>query len=175
MNHQDHMNLLRNGVPEMGGVWADFGAGTGAFTLALAELIGAGGTIYAVDQNGRDLQKLAKSVRQNYPAITLHTMKANFTKTLSLPPLDGLVMANSLHFIRDKERVVRQLRGYLKENGRFLLVEYNVDNGNYWVPHPLAFPTWAKLAERCGFTQTDFLASYPSRFLQEIYTAVSIS
>src|SRR5690554_4106120 len=40
MNHQDHVNLLRPGVPATGGVWADFGAGTGAFTLALAELLG---------------------------------------------------------------------------------------------------------------------------------------
>ena len=35
MNHRDHVNLLRRGVPEPGGVWADLGSGAGAFTLAL--------------------------------------------------------------------------------------------------------------------------------------------
>lgn len=172
MNHQDHINLLRKGVPETGGVWADFGAGQGAFTLALAELLGRG-MIYAVDQNGRDLNKLAKSMRQNYPDITLNIVKADFTKPLSLPSLDGLIMANSLHFIREKESLLRHLRTYLKPDGRFILVEYNVDKGNDWVPHPLSFESWAKLAERCGFGQTTFLASRPSRFLHEIYTAVS--
>jgi len=38
MDHKDHVNLLRNGITNAGGVWADFGSGQGAFTLALAEL-----------------------------------------------------------------------------------------------------------------------------------------
>ena len=41
MDHTDHVNLLRDAVG-LGGTWADFGSGTGAFTLALAELIDAG-------------------------------------------------------------------------------------------------------------------------------------
>jgi hypothetical protein len=36
---------LRDGVPEPGGVWADLGSGEGAFTLALADLLGPGGRI----------------------------------------------------------------------------------------------------------------------------------
>lgn len=173
MNHQDHLNLLKQGIPGPGGVWADFGAGRGAFTLALAELIGPGSTIFAVDKNGRDLKKLEKTIQQHNAGVTLHTIRADFTKPLSLPPLDGLVMANSLHFIRDKEPVVRKLREYLKADGRFLLVEYNVDRGNVWVPHPLSYTSWAELAECCGFSHTEFLAARPSRFLHEIYTAVS--
>jgi hypothetical protein len=35
-------NLLRGGIHQPGGTWADFGAGTSAFTLALAELVGPG-------------------------------------------------------------------------------------------------------------------------------------
>ena len=40
MNHDDHVALLRGGIDQPGGVWADVGSGTGAFTLALADLIG---------------------------------------------------------------------------------------------------------------------------------------
>ena len=40
MNHTDHVNLLREGISEPGGVWAEFGSGSGAFTMALAELLG---------------------------------------------------------------------------------------------------------------------------------------
>ena len=37
MDHTDHVNLIRAGV-STGGVWADFGSGGGAFTLALADV-----------------------------------------------------------------------------------------------------------------------------------------
>jgi hypothetical protein len=97
---------------------------------------------------------------------------------LALPPLDGLVMANSLHFVQHKDGPLQQARGYLKAgnqpaSGRFLLVEYNTDQGNHWVPYPLSYQTWVKVAARHGFDHTELCATYPSRFLQEIYTAVS--
>lgn len=48
MNHGDHVALLREGVHRRGAgaVWADLGAGDGAFTLALADLLGDGATIH---------------------------------------------------------------------------------------------------------------------------------
>lgn len=174
MNHNDHVRLLQNGVPQTGGVWADLGAGEGAFTLALAELMGPTGTIYAVDRDGRALQSLAKQMHRLFPQITLHTIQADFTRPLSLPPLDGVVMANSLHFVAQKGPVLLQVKGYLREgDGRLLIVEYNSDQGNHWVPYPFSYQTWVKLAQQAGFSHTEQLATYPSRFLHEIYAALS--
>ncbi len=51
MNHEDHINLLRQGIPNRGGNWADLGSGTGAFTLALADLSGPSARIYSVDKD----------------------------------------------------------------------------------------------------------------------------
>jgi SAM-dependent methyltransferase len=104
----------------------------------------------------------------------LHPLLADFTQPLALPPLDGIVMANSLHFQRDKEPVLQQILGYLKPGGQLILVEYNVDRGNRWVPYPLSFPTWKALAERSGFAGTRLLATRPSRFLGEIYAALCV-
>jgi ubiquinone/menaquinone biosynthesis C-methylase UbiE len=176
MNHQDHVNLLRKGVAapaEPGGVWADLGSGRGAFTLALAELIGPAGTIYSIDKDRRALRQQESVMGSRFPEVTLITQTADFTKPLSLPPLDGVVMANALHFLRHKEPTLRLIRGCLKLGGRLLLVEYNTDRGNPWVPHPLSYASWALLAEKSGFAQTELLASRPSRFLGEIYSAVS--
>lgn len=173
MNHADHVNLLRNGVPTAGGVWADLGAGGGAFTLALADLLGPGATIYAVDRDRGALRTLTAAMQAHFPAVALHTLPADFTQPLPLPPLDGLVMANSLHFVRRKEPLLHLVRTYLKPDAPLLLVEYNTDRGNIWVPHPLSFPTWQQLAPRCGFTHTELLATHPSSFLGQFFAAAS--
>ena len=82
-------------------------------------------------------------------------------------------MANSLHFFRDKEKVLRYVGSFLKPNGVLLLVEYNVDRGNPWVPHPLSFETFRKLASRVGFSEPRLLAKHPSSFLHEFYSALA--
>jgi ubiquinone/menaquinone biosynthesis C-methylase UbiE len=174
MNHADHVNLLRQGVPASGGVWADFGAGTGAFTLALAELIGASGVVYAIDKDANALRENERQLRPRFSTTTAHYHVADFTRSLVLPSLDGIVMANALHFLRDKDSMVQLMRHYLKSNGRLLLVEYDVDKGNMWVPHPLSYGTWEALARRNGFRETRLLATQPSRFLGQIYSAVSL-
>ena len=177
MQHQDHVTLLQKGVPTPGGMWADLGAGDGAFTLALAELIGATGTIYAVDRDAGALRRLARAMEQHFPAVMLHTVVGDFggeaKRALPLPPLDGIVMANSLHFIRHKAATLARVRGYLKPEGHLLMVEYNSDQGNMWVPHPFSYPTWERMSRESGFGHTELLATYPSRFLREIYAAAS--
>lgn len=173
MNHSDHVALIRDGVPGPGGTWADFGSGTGAFSLALAELIGSQATLYAIDKGRGTLRRLEEVMRRRFPDLQVHYLAADYTRPLDLPSLDGVVMANALHFQRRKDGVVQHLYSYLRPGGRLLLVEYNVDRGNVWVPHPLSFQTWKTIAHRNGFVDTRLMATRPSRFLHEIYAAVS--
>ena len=174
MDHNDHVNLLRPANLPQGGVYADFGAGSGAFTLALRELIGLDATIYAVDKDKSSLRTLETSHRARFDTThNLILLPNDFSRPLDLPPLDGVVMANSLHYFRDKEKLLRHVWEYLKPNGAVLLVEYNVDSGNLWVPHPLSFETYRILAPRVGFTEPRLLATHPSRFLKEFYSAVA--
>jgi SAM-dependent methyltransferase len=173
MNHDDHVRLIRDGVAGAGNVWADLGSGEGAFTLALADLLGAGGYVYSVDTDARALREQRAALQARFPAVTLEQRTADFTKPLELPPLDGVVMANSLHFQRHKEPTLQLVRAMLKPGGRLVLVEYNADKGNWWVPYPLSYPTWEALAQANGFAQTRLLTTQPSRFLREIYSALS--
>jgi ubiquinone/menaquinone biosynthesis C-methylase UbiE len=176
MDHGDHLELLRKGIPAPGGRWADFGAGSGAFTLALAELIGPDGEIYAIDRSSSALRDLARAFQNRLPGFPpdrLHRIAADFTGALELPPLDGAVAANSIHFLRNKETFLQRIYANLQPGGCLILVEYNVDRGNLWVPYPVSFPTWEALAGKSGFVGTRLLHTRPSRFLREIYSAVS--
>jgi SAM-dependent methyltransferase len=173
MNHDDHVRLLRHGIPAGGGTWADLGSGEGAFTLALADLLGPGGEIHSVDRDPRALDVQATRLRDRFPAVAVTQLTADFTRPLDLPVLDGIVMANSLHFPRDKLAVLGLVRGYLRPGGRLVLVEYDADQGNPWVPYPFSFTTWLTLAAEAGFHDTRRLASVPSRFLGSIYSALS--
>ena len=175
MDHADHVFLLRGGVAPPGGVWADLGSGAGAFALALADLLGPHGVIYSVDQDTNALRQQQEAMARRFPDLTAHYITGDFTRPLALPPLDGIVIANAIHFVAraQQEDVVRRLRGYLRPGGRMIVVEYDVDQGNRWVPYPLSIASWEELAQRAGFGVTHHLASVPSGFLRAIYAAVS--
>ena len=178
MIHADHINLIKDGIPEPGGVWADFGSGAGAFTLALAELIGIYGEIYSIDKDQHALGRQQLALEARFPIAirpTLHYLHADFTRSLDLPPLDGAIIANALHFQVDTTIVTKQLRTYLQPGGHFIIVEYNIKRSNPWVPHPVPFENWKTIAKRPGFEQTQLIATRSSRTFREIYAAVSFN
>jgi SAM-dependent methyltransferase len=174
VDHADHVGLLRDAVPERG-TWADIGAGNGAFTLALADLLGDGGRIVAVDRDAGALHLNAEAVSARFPGVSLEAVVSDFTGRLDLGELDGIVAANSLHFVpRDRQlAVIRHLAARLRSGGRFIVVEYDADQGNPYVPYPFSYPTWEGLAAAAGLVDTRRIAQVPSRFLGAIYSAVS--
>jgi ubiquinone/menaquinone biosynthesis C-methylase UbiE len=172
MDHNDHVNLLKPADIKPGGSWADLGAGSGAFTFATRELTGPTANIHAVDKDSASLNDLEQAYHARFgDSQNLHLIVGDFSRTLDIPALDGIVMANSLHFFKDKEKVLRHVSSYLKPNGILLIVEYNVDSGNPWVPYPFSFETYCKLAPRAEFSTPRLLAKVPSRFLREFYSA----
>ena len=174
MNHADHVKLIRPGIVTPGGAWTDLGAGTGAFTLALREILGPEAKIIAVDKDEAALRVLDREYRKRFgEADGLQTLEADFSKPVELPAFDGVLMANSLHFFRDKVAILEHVRSMLRPGGTLLLVEYNVEKGNAWVPFPLAFPTFVELARRAGFVEPKLLATHPSNFLREFYSAAA--
>jgi SAM-dependent methyltransferase len=176
VDHADHVALLEPGVRAgEGGRWADLGAGTGAFTLALADLIGPHGSITAVDRDRAALAELRRAGVSAVAAAEIRAQQGDFTRPLDLVDLDGVVMANSLHFVERKAPVLSLVRSYLRPGGRLLLVEYDSDRGNEWVPYPMSFETWERTAADAGFHGTRRLAVVRSRFLRQIYSALSLA
>jgi ubiquinone/menaquinone biosynthesis C-methylase UbiE len=173
VHHADLVHLIREGVGAKGRTWADLGAGDGAFTLALADLLGPSAHITAIDRDTGSLRRLADEMRKKFPATRLEIVVADFTHPLKLAGLDGVVMANSLHFVKNKGPVLASVREMLRPGGSLVTVEYGADRGNPWVPHPFSYPSWERLAAEAGFEGTRLLETIPSRFLGSLYSAVS--
>ncbi len=173
MDHSDHVSLLRPADLAPGGVWADLGAGAGAFTLALRELLGPEAEIYAIDRDQTRLDDLRAAYTDRFGAVErLRILRADFSRALpQLPRLDGVLMANSLHFFRKKQGMLERIGGLVNSGGRLLLVEYNAERGNIWVPYPISFSNLKSLLQASGFSEPRLLGTHASRFLKEIYSA----
>jgi ubiquinone/menaquinone biosynthesis C-methylase UbiE len=165
--------LIRAAVVEEGGTWADLGAGTGVFTRALASLVGRSGTVYAVDRDASGLRELARAPRGG-SAAAIRTMVGDFSERLDLPRLDGVVVANALHYIpyAEQARVMRDVASLVMDGGPIVVVEYDRREANRWVPYPISPSALARLAADAGLSPPELLATRPSRFSGTIYSAV---
>jgi hypothetical protein len=107
-------------------------------------------------------------------SIKLHKVNADFTSWDQEHPLmDGVLMANALHFVPDKVTFVRSLRQKMKVSGKLLLVEYDLEKSNPWVPFPLSKSALKIFSRDAGFTSVTFLAEVPSVYNRSvIYAAV---
>ena len=175
MEHADHVALIRGGLDGAGPRWLELGAGSGAFTLALLDVIGDEAQVAAIDRDAGALRMLEQAAASRFPSNDVRTIAGDFTRPLAVEPdsSDGVLMANSLHFVRDKVPVLRSAIEALRPGGRFLIVEYGADRGNPWVPWPIGYASWAKLAAQVGLHDTRQIGEVPSRFLGSIYAAVS--
>ena len=127
--------------------WADLGSGSGLFTRALSGLLYIGSTIYAVDKRISSFQKNSFSDQ-----VVVRTIESDFVRDdLKLENLDGILMANALHFVKDKKLFIEKVLPWFRDVPVFLLVEYDTDRSNPWVPYPVSFITLKKLFTEMGF------------------------
>jgi trans-aconitate methyltransferase len=152
MTAQDAIDLVA-GAPlgPAAQTWADLGCGDGAFTMALASLLPAGSTIHALDRDRAALARLPAA--PDGTAVVAHA--GDFTRRpWPFGPVDGVLMANALHYVRDRPAFVRGCRPSMRAPRRFLVVEYDTDTPNAWVPYPLSFATLAAVFGAEGFRAT---------------------
>ena len=175
MDHADHVALIRGGLDGAGSRWLELGAGSGAFTLALLDVLNNEARVVAFDRDAAALRNLEQACARRFPTSDIRTIVGDFTRPLPVEPasFDGVLMANSLHFVRDKLPVLRAATDTLRPGGRFLIVEYGSDRGNPWVPWPIGYASWEKLAAQVGLRDTRRVGEVPSRFLGSMYAAVS--
>lgn len=151
-------------------IWTDLGSGTGTFTLALANLLHSGSRIISVDKD----QNALDQIPDQYNQVTIQKIAANFLdEDFSPCNLDGILMANSLHFVQNQSAFINKARQWLKPRGHFLIVEYDTDSPNPWIPHPVSFNRLNNLFGRSGFSSIQKLNEKPSRYNRSnLYSAL---
>lgn len=140
--------------------WADFGAGTGVFTIALSSLLFPGSRILAVDQDTASLRKI------NLPAMVMLDRKVEDFTRIELSPhsLDGLLMANALHFVKDKASFLKRVPIFLAKAGTLIIVEYDMSKANPWVPYPVSFAALENIINSSLGLNIEKIAEMPSAY-----------
>ncbi|HEY3403665.1 MAG TPA: class I SAM-dependent methyltransferase [Ohtaekwangia sp.] len=140
-------------------VWADFGSGKGLFTEALSTLLPEQSKIYAIDKDGGALHGI-ESKRKN---ISIEKVRKDFVHDkLDIELLDGIIMANALHFVENKVVFMNTVRCMLKPAAHVILIEYDTDHSNPWVPYPISFHSLIGLVKEIGFSEVIKLDEEPS-------------
>ena len=171
MRHRDAVALIADaGFDATPSVWADLGSGEGTFTRALASLLAPGSVVHAIDTNSSALAGLRAS--SSPVRIVAHALDF-VTAPWPVDVVDGILMANSLHYVRDQRGFLDLCVSRLAPGGRFLIVEYDTDVASPWVPFPVPRAGLRRLFESVGFS-VRFLGSRRSMFRRaELYAAVA--
>ena len=168
MRHSDAVAMLAGArLPSSAAIWADLGCGDGTFTRALAESLPQGSVIHAIDLDARALSHIPAST-----SVRIEKYVGDFTRAWPFDVvLDGILMANSLHFVSDQSAFLARCVS-LSSLRSFLVVEYDTDASNPWVPYPVGFASLSRLFSSVGF-RTERLSSRRSRYQRApLYSAL---
>src|SRR5512137_2543930 len=115
-----------------GQVVADVGAGSGYYTVRLAERVGPTGRVFAADIQPEMLDLLrARVTRARLDQVEL-VRSTETDPGLPEGVCDLVLMVDVYHELARPQEVLRKLRASLKPDGRLVLVEFRKESA--WVP-----------------------------------------
>ena len=115
-----------------GQVVADVGAGSGYYTVRLAERVGASGKVFATDIQPEMLKLLQQRVARDRLTQVEVLQAAETDPRLPENRLDLILMVDVYHELARPQEMLRQLRTALKPDGRLVLIEFRKESA--WVP-----------------------------------------
>jgi trans-aconitate methyltransferase len=170
---RDAVELIADsGIAALGPMtWADLGCGNGTFTSALADLLAPGSAIHAMDRDASALRKIPAAHKD----VRITTHRGDFTKQpWPFDGLDGILMANSLHYVVDQAAFIRSCEPRMTSPPRFLIVEYDTNEASRWVPYPLSPTRLIALFSASRYGSIEVLRSRPSIFRRAaLYAALA--
>lgn len=110
---------------------ADFGCGTGYFSLPIAKKIGEKGIVYALDILVEKLE-VVESQAKTQGITNVITKRVNLEKkegsTLLSESADWIILKDMLFQNKDKSQILEEAKRVLKPQGKILLIEWRKEN-----------------------------------------------
>lgn len=155
-------NIAALGV-EPGMKIADFGSGSGAYVLALAEALLASGTVYAIDVQ-KDLLRRIKNESERRGHTNVEIVWGDLEQkegSKLAPKLDLVLISNLLFQLDDHKAVLSEAARILKPDGRVAIIDWT-ESFSGMGPHVDAVVTKEnayELAREAGLT---FVKEFPA-------------
>ncbi len=136
---------------------ADLGAGSGAYTIPLAQAVSPNGVVYACEVQKELLTRMKNDATAqhitNIEYVWSDVEKAVGTK-LGDRSMDGVVISNVLFIVEDRPRFLEEVKRIVKPGGHVYFIDWTDSFGGMG-PHPDHVITAAQakaLFETYGFT-----------------------
>ena len=130
---------------------ADFGAGSGAYSIAAAQTVGDSGKVYAIEVQKDLLQKLKNEATNggfhNIEALWGDIEVLHGTKIRD-HAVDAVIISNVLFQAEDKRGVLNEAKRILRPGGSLLVIDW-VDSFGGLGPHPDEVMTQAAAKKLC--------------------------
>ena len=102
----------------------DVGAGTGFYSLRMAQFVLPGGTVYANDLQPAMLRRIADKAKKRSISNVKEVQGTESDCKLPEGALDLVLMVDVYHEFSRPQEMLRSVRRSLKEDGRIVLLEY---------------------------------------------------
>ena len=110
---------------------ADFGCGSGYFTLLVARKVGKNGMVYAIDIVDSALDSV-RSTAKIYSLLNIETIRGDLERekgsTLPDKSVDVVLIANILFQAKDRRGVINEAKRVAKEKGKVVIIEWSSDS-----------------------------------------------
>jgi ubiquinone/menaquinone biosynthesis C-methylase UbiE len=154
---------ILGGLVHPGEIALDLGCGMGYFTIALAELVGPQGKVFAVDVQEKMLAGVRRRLQHKGLASRVQLHQCSLERIGLSEPVDFALAFWMVHEVPDQRAFLEEVHFLLKPSARFLLVEP--------VGHvsTSAFQQTVQVAQSVGF---NIFATRRVRFSQAIILSI---
>ncbi len=123
--------IIKNLRLEPGMAVADFGAGSGHYSIAAAKIVRNNGKVYAIDVQKELLGKIKSSAEINNLLnieIVWSDLEKNQGSRLADDSVDAVIVSNILFQTEKKETMAKEALRILKKGGKVMVVEWDKDS-----------------------------------------------